>query len=110
MLGQSAKNFSTQLGEIRDDIMGSIDLILVELKGHDLSESDLDALIIVEDFSSSHFESVELTRVDDRGELYCRYGEQLEDNVPYDMMDITCLLGLLEDLEKYYHEQAQYGE
>ena len=100
---KTSHDFRYQLDDMWSDIMEAIERLLNIMKGVEFTEDDdeLFALIIVEDFATSHIEQIDLTRVSELGILYGKWEDEDEKEIPYDMMSIELLIELLQQLEEY---------
>lgn len=95
-----AEKFTEQNNTLWREIVDYINDLSNRIKNTDLSDAEILAYVILENFDAGYVDTFEVTRVDDQGVLYGVLDDE-EDEIPFDMMTIESLIQLTEKLEKY---------
>jgi hypothetical protein len=95
-----AQKFEEKNNALWAETMEYIEDLLEILKDTDLSDADMVAYAIIDDFDAGHVGVFDITRVDAEGKLYGTLDDD-EDEIPFEMMTNESLIQLAEKLEKY---------
>lgn len=95
-----AEKFKEQNDKLYVEVTDYIDSLLSQLLDTDLSDADIVAYAIIDDFDAGHVGVFEITRVNSHGILFGVLDDEEED-IPFDMMTNESLIELAGKLEAY---------